>query len=179
MVYPKTLDQTTQYRKTNHGPILFKLWRSSFHFSKDSSNRKPATACNPYMIGHVANELTSSQIPWRPYARTNVLPVQERGVGEAGVPCRGSLHSGKQNISGFWFEMKSNIQYTELYELVYPMVFILDGCSFHYAHTGSKSGISICWRHLVTSKESLNPIFSEKNLVFIIRVQREMNNHLI
>ena len=39
------------------------------------------------------------------------------------------------------------------------MVFILDGCSFHYAHTWSKSGISICWRHLVTSKESTNPIF--------------------
>ena len=25
-----------------------------------------------------------------------------------------------------------------------PMVFILDGCSFHYAHTWSKSGFSIC-----------------------------------
>ena len=43
------------------------------------------------------------------------------------------------------------------------MVFITDGCSFHYAHTWSKSGISSCWRHLVTSKESSNPkIFSEK-----------------
>ena len=30
---------------------------SSFQFLKDSSNRKPANACNPYMIGHVANEL--------------------------------------------------------------------------------------------------------------------------
>ena len=60
------------------------------------------------------------------------------------------------------------------------MVFILDGCSFHYAHTWSKSGISICWRHLVTSKESSNPIFfSEKDLVYIIRAQREMSNHLI
>ena len=60
------------------------------------------------------------------------------------------------------------------------MVFILDGCSFDYAHTWSKSGISICWRHLVTSKESSNPIlFSEKDLVFIIRAQREMGNHLI
>ena len=27
------------------------------------------------------------------------------------------------------------------------MVFILDGCSFNYAHTWSKSDISICWRH--------------------------------
>ena len=26
----KTLGQTTQYRKTNHWPILLKLWRSSF-----------------------------------------------------------------------------------------------------------------------------------------------------
>ena len=39
------------------------------------------------------------------------------------------------------------------------MVFIIDGCSFLYAHTWSKSGIPICWRHLVTSKESSNPIF--------------------
>ena len=30
-----------------------------------------------------------------------------------------------------------------------PMVFILDSCSFYFAHTQSKSGISICWRHLV------------------------------
>ena len=40
-----------------------------------------------------------------------------------------------------------------------PMVFIIDGCSLRYAHTWSKSGISICWRHLVTSKESSNSIF--------------------
>ena len=35
----------------------------------------------------------------------------------------------------------------------------IDGCSFPYAHTWSKSDISICWRHLVTSKESSNSIF--------------------
>ena len=57
LVQTKTLDRTTQYRKTNHWPILLKLWRSSFQFFKDSSNRKPETACNPYIIGHVANEL--------------------------------------------------------------------------------------------------------------------------
>ena len=34
------------------------------------------------------------------------------------------------------------------------MVFIIDGCSLHYAHTWSKSGILFCLRHLVTSKES-------------------------
>ena len=34
--------------------------------------------------------------------------------------------------------------------------FILDGCSFHYAHIWSKSGISICLRHFVASKESSN-----------------------
>ena len=39
------------------------------------------------------------------------------------------------------------------------MVFILDGCSFRYAHIWSKSGISICQKHLVPSKESSNPIF--------------------
>ena len=57
MFQAKTLDNTTQYRKTNHWPILLNLWRTSFHFFKDSSNRKPAIGCNPYMIGHVANEL--------------------------------------------------------------------------------------------------------------------------
>ena len=39
------------------------------------------------------------------------------------------------------------------------MVFILDGCSYYYAYIWSKSGISICVRHLVTYKESSNPIF--------------------
>ena len=39
------------------------------------------------------------------------------------------------------------------------MVLILDGSSEHSAHIWSKSGISICWKHLVTSKESSNPIF--------------------
>ena len=34
----------------------------------------------------------------------------------------------------------------------YPMVFILDGCSFYYTHIWSKSGISIRWRHLVSEK---------------------------
>ena len=42
------------------------------------------------------------------------------------------------------------------------MVFILDGCSFHYAHICGNPGISICRRHFVTSKESSNPIFFRK-----------------
>ena len=46
------------------------------------------------------------------------------------------------------------------------MVFIIDGCSFHSAHTWSESGISICWRHLVTSKESSSPIFFRKRPCF-------------
>ena len=54
---PKTLDHTTQYRKTNHWPILLKLWRSSSDFDNYSSNRKPTTTCNPYMIGSCSNEL--------------------------------------------------------------------------------------------------------------------------
>ena len=39
------------------------------------------------------------------------------------------------------------------------MVLTLDGSSEHVAHIWTKSGISICWRHLVTSTESSNPIF--------------------
>ena len=42
---------------------------------------------------------------------------------------------------------------------LYIMVFRLDGRSFDYAHTWSKSGFSICLRHLVTSKESSNRVF--------------------
>ena len=34
------------------------------------------------------------------------------------------------------------------------------------AHTWSKSGISICWRHLVTSQKSSNPIFFRKKTLF-------------
>ena len=46
------------------------------------------------------------------------------------------------------------------------MVFILDGCSFHYAHIWSKSGISICLGHLDTAKESSNSIlFLKKTLL--------------
>ena len=55
-VSQRPMTKTTQYRKINHWPILLKLC-SLFQFFKDSSNRKPATACNPYMIGHVANEV--------------------------------------------------------------------------------------------------------------------------
>ena len=37
------------------------------------------------------------------------------------------------------------------------MVLILDGCSFYYAHILIRSGISICWKHLITLKVSSNP----------------------
>ena len=41
--------------------------------------------------------------------------------------------------------------------------FLFDGCLLHYLHIRSKSIISICWMHLVKSKESLSPIsFLEK-----------------
>ena len=83
-------------------------------------------------------------------------------------------------ICGNIWTTQYDINYTVYDKTIISMVLILDGCSFHYAHTWSKSGFSICWRHLVTSKESSNPIFfSEKDLVFIIRAQREMSNHLI
>ena len=29
-------------------------------------------------------------------------------------------------------------------KILLPMVFVIDGCSFHYAHTWIKSGISTC-----------------------------------
>ena len=42
-------------------------------------------------------------------------------------------------------EHQSGSVYTKfVFWLICPMVFILDGCSSHYAHTWSKSGISIC-----------------------------------
>ena len=84
--------------------------------------------------------------------------------------------------------MKKYITFTEVQLLikktagklsVLAMVFILYGCSFYYMHIWSKSGISFCWRHLVTSKESSNPIFFGKKLVFTIRAQHEMSNHLV
>ena len=47
------------------------------------------------------------------------------------------------------------------------MVRILDGSSKHGAHVRSKSGVSICWRHLVTSKESSNPILFLERLTLL------------
>ena len=52
--------------------------------------------------------------------------------------------------------------------LVYPMVFILDGCSFQNAHIWSKWGNSIFWRHLATSKESSTPIFLVRKRTILI-----------
>ena len=48
------------------------------------------------------------------------------------------------------------------------MVFKLEGCcSFTYAHIWSKSGMSICWMHFVTSKESSNLISSRNRHIWL------------
>ena len=60
-----------------------------------------------------------------------------------------------------------------------PMVFRLDGCSFHYARIWSKSSISICWRHLVTSKVVKIDFFSRQDLFYFIRAQHVLSYHLI
>ena len=50
-------------------------------------------------------------------------------------------------------------------------------CSFHYAHIWIKSGISIHWRYVVTSKKSSNPFFSLGNYLFyIIRAQHVLSS---
>ena len=49
----------------------------------------------------------------------------------------------------------------------YFMVLTLDGSSEHGANIWSKSGIAICWRHLVTSYESSNPIFFLEKTYFL------------
>ena len=53
----------------------------------------------------------------------------------------------------------------QLYTKLTTVFILLDGCSVYYAHIWSKSGLSISWRHLVTSKEWSNPIFSGKYLL--------------
>ena len=59
-------------------------------------------------------------------------------------------------LTHFYYYILTILRYGMAFSV---MALILDGCSFHYAHTCSKSGFPICWRHLVTSKESSNPIF--------------------
>ena len=89
--------------------------------------------------------------------------------------CRNSY--AKKNYKKLYkiFMKKNSIKKT-----IESMVFITDGCSFHCAHTWRKSGFSICSRHLVTTKDSLNSnFFFEKDLVYIIHAQRKMSNHLI
>ena len=65
--------------------------------------------------------------------------------------------TGPDSGSGYVFNKSIECESQDL-----PWFFIIDGCSFNYAHTWSKSGFSICSRHLVTSKESLNSIFFRK-----------------
>ena len=55
--------------------------------------------------------------------------------------------------------------------IVFTRVFIFDCCSFHYAHVWSKPGISICWRHSVTSKKSSNSNKFSKNTYFTSNVR--------
>ena len=87
------------------------------------------------------------------------------------------LSLSKEKISG-WRKLRRNHVRSGLF--VEGMVFIIDGCSFLYAYTLSKSGISNCWRHLVTSKESSNLIFFLGNsLFYIIRAHHVLSCHLI
>ena len=55
------------------------------------------------------------------------------------------------------------------------MVFILDGCSFHYAHTRVDLLKAFAYIERVVKSD----FFPEKDLVYIIRAQREISNHLI
>ena len=88
------------YKKTNHWPIFYKLWRSLFDFEKYSSNRKPAIACNPYKIGSYCKWTTSSGM--------YVLPVrhhkfsEDRMVGRVAGPNQGVLDYSFI-LSDFWF----------------------------------------------------------------------------
>ena len=52
---------------------------------------------------------------------------------------------------------------TRIGQVYWSMVSILEGCSFHYAHIWSKSDISICWRHLATTRRQLRKIFRKKS----------------
>ena len=53
------------------------------------------------------------------------------------------------------------------------MVFILDGCSFHYEHTWRKQASRFVEGIWLYRKSRQIQFFSEKDLVFIIRAQHE------
>ena len=96
---------------------------------------------------------------------------------QIGKPCSSFVTLRPQCEKYFYSEMFTGSHYC-----VYQgMVFISDGCSFYSAHIWSKSGISIWWRHLVTSKEWSNSIFffSKNTCLYIMRAQRVLSNHLI
>ena len=60
-------------------------------------------------------------------------------------------------------------------KIAYLMVFIIDGSSFHYAHTWSKSGISIwegIWLH--RKRLQIRFFFSKKDLVYIIIIMNQL-----
>ena len=57
------------------------------------------------------------------------------------------------------------------------MIFTLDGCPFHYAINQSFRFVEGIWLH--QKSRQIRFFFRKKDLVFIIRAQREMGNYLI
>ena len=58
------------------------------------------------------------------------------------------------------------------------MVLILDGCSFTMrTHGVNQAFVEGIWLH--RKSHQIRYFYSEKDLVYIIRAQREMSNHLI
>ena len=87
------------------------------------------------------------------------------GSGLRAAPDSGLLRA--PGCSGLRAPGSSGLGSTDFMTCEDPMVFILlDGYSFHYAHIWIKSGISICGRHLVTSKKS--SIFFQRRYILHI-----------
>ena len=112
-----------------------------------------------------------------PYFRFDFISIKRFGHREQGsfigglmrtpwMPVRSETSRSITNRKHFYKARNTYLfrrGHPHLHRYANHMVFIFDGCSFLYAHIWSNSAVSICWRHLVTSKESSNPIFlSEK-----------------
>ena len=107
-------------------------------------------------LGHTVDWLTNSKSkcamlknkPQRPFKRLITISCVKK---KFSTLCRK------------FFERRSAVS---LNPAVIPLNCIYYGCSFHYALMWNKSWISICWRHLLTSKESSNPSFFSKKTYF-------------
>ena len=123
-----------------------KMMRSK-HAILNNNNKTPCTTCLT-LLCNLHTYLTMQQ---------SYLTLLVEGGGRVKI----SDSSSSSFIQSFC-TVENDVNYTSTKMVLIKACFLIRRLLFYYAHIWSKSGISMCWGHLVTSKESSNLIFFRK-----------------